>query len=153
MRESKECVECGGIYFRAEGATDAMWEARRYCGSGCAGKAAGRRNREKKVALEGQEEVVQAEGASVLTEVEASPEPARPLVERDLRIVRVGPNPRMILCEYYELAERRTCVVDVKRNGKYVRGMRLKMAEPKSEEDYRRPWVYVGRPPRHRGKW
>ena len=31
MRESKECLECGGIYFRAEGLSAAHWEARKYC--------------------------------------------------------------------------------------------------------------------------
>jgi hypothetical protein len=150
MRESKECAECGGIYFRAEGVTQAQWEARRYCSVGCAGKGLVKRNAAKK-----------AEATELVTEVPkidlsvtqiALLEPKTPVV-RDLRIVRVGPNPRTVTCEYQELAQRRTCTVFVRRNDKFVRGMRLQMAEPVSDAEFGRPWVYTGPPPRRRGKW
>jgi hypothetical protein len=82
-----------------------------------------------------------------------SPEPPRLPIMRDLRIVRVGPNPRTVTCEYFELAQRRTCTVLVKRNDKYVRGMRFAMAEPGPELEFSRPWVYTGPAPRRRGRW
>jgi hypothetical protein len=151
VRESKECLECGGIYFRAEGISPEQWEARKYCSTSCGGKALVKRMRAaiaeaKGAAPEPKEPAEPAEPEP------AEPEPRVPIV-RDLRIVRVGPNPRTITCEYQELAQRRTCVVLVKRNDKYVRGMRFKMAEPAGELDFARPWVYAGPAPRRRGRW
>jgi hypothetical protein len=153
MRESKECLECGGIYFRGENYTQGQWEARKYCSPACAGKANMRlmqAAREKAKAAELVPEVPEEEMTPVpLT----SPEPGRMPVMRDLRIVRVGPNPRTVTCEYWELAQRQTCTVFVKRNDKYVRGMRFKMAEPVGELEFTRPWVYSGPAPRRRGRW
>jgi len=74
-------------------------------------------------------------------------------IERELRVVRVGPNPRMVVCEYWELAERRVCIVNVKRNVKWMRGMKFKMEEPRVEEEYIKPWIYKGKQPRLRGRW
>jgi hypothetical protein len=150
MRESKECLECGGIYFRAqEGVSDAQWEARKYCSTSCGGKALVKRMRTAVKSLEGEV------GPEEPTEEEpgAPPEEPRVAIMRDLRIVRVGPNPRTVTCEYFELAQRRTCTVLVKRNDKYVRGMRFKMAEPGPELEFSRPWVYEGPAPRRRGRW
>ena len=148
MRESKECEHCGGIYFRAEKVSDAMWAARRYCSVRCGGQALARRHQR---ALEENNAV---EFSRFPEKENSMAEPARGApVERELRIVRVGPNPRLVVCEYFELAQRRLCTVLVKRTDKYVRGMRLKMAEPLDEAAYRRPWVYQGAPPRHRGRW
>ena len=74
-------------------------------------------------------------------------------IERELRVVRVGPNPRMVVCEYWELASRRTCIVNVKRNLKWIRGMRFRMEEPVVEQEYIKPWIYKGKQPRLRGRW
>lgn len=74
-------------------------------------------------------------------------------IERELRVIRVGPNPRLVVCEYMELAERRVVRVDVKRNVKWIKGMRFRMEEPINEEEYIRPWVYKGKQPRLRGRW
>lgn len=141
MTENKECEECGGIYFRPEGYTEGQWAVRKYCGQVCAGKASQKRIRAAKGENSGSE----------LEEEQVSPEKVGVL--RDLRIVRVGPNPRLVVCEYYELAERRLCTVLVKRPAKFVRGMRFKMAEPSGEMEFLRPWVYEGAMPRHRGRW
>lgn len=160
MRESKECAECGGIYFRAEGATGAMWEARRYCSPSCAGKAAQKRLRAKKEERAGEEwefriqkegELVKAETLEdfATTGVLTKREP----VMRELRVIRIGPNPKTITCEYYELASRRTCVVLVKKNNLFTKGMKFQMAEPVSEAAFQRPWIYTGPPPRRKGKW
>lgn len=74
-------------------------------------------------------------------------------IERELKVIRVGPNPRMVVCEYWEVLERRTCAVVVGDNRKWFRGMVFRMAEPVSEEEYKRPWVYRGRAPRRKGRW
>lgn len=153
MRESKECLECGGIYFRPESYTLAMWEARRYCGASCAGKAGARRlhrKEEPEAILPGALMPVDPVAAQTVREPPAS---EREPVMRDLRIVRVGPNPKLLVCEYYELATRRVCTVLVKKTDKFVRGMRFKMAEPVAQADFIRPWVYQGPAPRHRGRW
>jgi hypothetical protein len=74
-------------------------------------------------------------------------------IERELKVVRVGPNPRMVICEYMELAERRVCVVKVGDNRRWLRGMRFKMREPVGEDEYVKPWEYRGKAPRRKGRW
>ena len=74
-------------------------------------------------------------------------------IERELRVVRIGPNPRMVLCEYWELAERRTCVVNVRDNRKWTKGMVFKMGEPSGDVEVLKPWEYKGRAPRRKGRW
>jgi hypothetical protein len=145
MRTSKECLECGGIYFRGEHVNQEQWEARRYCSSSCGGKALVKRMRAavKETADAGEPE----------PEPPTVPEPGRLPITRDLKVVRVGPNPRTVTCEYFELAQRRTCTVLVKRNVKFVRGMSFRMAEPAGELEFSRPWVYSGPAPRRRGRW
>jgi hypothetical protein len=94
--------------------------------------------------------------AAVVEELIGLSEPAakeKAGIERELRVIRVGPNPRMITCEYWELAQRRTCVVNVGRSKKYLCGMRFKMVEPVVEAEYERPWVYRGIAPRRKGRW
>lgn len=76
-----------------------------------------------------------------------------PPIERELKVVRVGPNPRLVLCEYWELESRRTCLVNVGKNRKWVRGMKFVMEEPVGELEYVKPWEYVGKQPRRRGRW
>src|SRR5215468_4105929 len=74
-------------------------------------------------------------------------------IERELRVIRVGPNPRMIVCEYYELASRRVCTVNVKVNRKWRKGMVFVMEEPVLEEEYVSTWIYNGAGPRRPGRW
>ena len=77
----------------------------------------------------------------------------KPGIERELRVIRVGPNPRMVVCEYWELASRRVCVVNVGKNGKWWRGAKFVMEEPRGELEYLKPWKYKGIGPRRRGRW
>lgn len=79
--------------------------------------------------------------------------PAGVGIERELKVIRVGPNPRMVLCEYFELASRRTCLVNVRVNRKFVKGMKFVMGEPVGELEFLRPWVFAGKLPRRRGRW
>ena len=62
-------------------------------------------------------------------------------------------NSRLIECEYRELESVRRCLVLVGKNGKFVKGMELECEEPVSEEEYNRPWKYVGKLPRRLGRW
>jgi hypothetical protein len=80
-------------------------------------------------------------------------EPNAEGIERELTVIRVGPNPRTVTCEYWELSSRRTCVVNVGRNNRYLPKMKFKMCEPVSEDQYSKPWVYRGKAPRRKGRW
>lgn len=74
-------------------------------------------------------------------------------IERELVVIGKCANPKMIKCWYMELAERRVCLVNVRRNVNFTKGMRFKMREPVREDEYRAPWLYMGRLPRLRGRW
>jgi hypothetical protein len=90
---------------------------------------------------------------SVQAQIEPSEQPKSEGIERELTIIRVGPNPRTVTCEYWELSSRRTCVVNVGRNNRYLPKMKFKMCEPVSEDQFERPWVYRGKAPRRKGRW
>ena len=78
---------------------------------------------------------------------ELEPEVAgRPEVE--LEIIRVGPNPRILVCRYRLLAEELLVKLKVHNTSKFVKGMRIKMVEQEGEE-----WEYRGTLPRHKGRW
>jgi hypothetical protein len=74
-------------------------------------------------------------------------------IERELEVIRVGPNPRILTCRYKELASERTCRVGVKSVANFVRGMRFKMVEPMDEIEYGGVWRYEGVLPRRKGRW
>lgn len=161
MRESKECAECGGIYFRPDDMRQAQWEKRKYCGITCAAEALKKLKQARKEASQlSQANVNPLDIGPLLPPdpvaaqtLREPPTHERQPIERELKVVRVGPNPTLLVCEYFELAQRHTCTVRVKRTAKFVRGMRLKMAEPVDELELQRPWVYTGPAPKHRGRW
>jgi hypothetical protein len=66
----------------------------------------------------------------------------------DLEVIRVGPNPRIVVCRYRILAEELVVKLKVKENKKFIRGMRILMVEQEGEE-----WEYRGTLPRHKGRW
>ena len=74
-------------------------------------------------------------------------------IERELEVMRVGPNPRILTCRYKELASERVCKVWVKSVRNFLRGMRFKMEEPREDAEYAGLWRYEGRLPRYRGRW
>jgi hypothetical protein len=74
-------------------------------------------------------------------------------IERELEVIRVGPNPRILTCRYKELASERTCKVGVKSVANFVRGMKFRMVEPIDELEYAGVWRYDGRLPRVKGRW
>jgi hypothetical protein len=74
-------------------------------------------------------------------------------IERELEVLRVGPNPRILTCRYKELASERVCKVGVKSVANFVRGMKFRMVEPVNELEYAGVWRYEGKLPRARGRW
>jgi hypothetical protein len=74
-----------------------------------------------------------------------------PLIE--LEILRIPPNPRLVICRYWILEEERRCMVRVGRNGNFVRGMKLRVQEPSDPSAQSEPWQYTGPLPRRRGHW
>jgi hypothetical protein len=80
-------------------------------------------------------------------------EEARVGIERELEVIRVGPNPRILTCRYKELASERVCKVGVKTVANFVRGMKFRMAEPVNELEYAGVWKYEGKLPRIKGRW
>jgi hypothetical protein len=80
-------------------------------------------------------------------------EPVKAGIERELEVIRVGPNPRILTCRYKELASERVCKVGVKTTANFVRGMRFRMVEPIDELEYAGVWRYAGALPRAKGRW
>jgi hypothetical protein len=115
-------------------------------------------NREvKKVKKEKKKVREVAEGEEGTDEVaadnEVDLEVRRSGIERELEVIRVGPNPRILTCRYLELASERVCKVGVKSVANFVRGMKFKMEEPVSEIEYAGVWRYEGKLPRIKGRW
>jgi hypothetical protein len=61
----------------------------------------------------------------------------------------VGPNPRLLVCEYRLLADTIRVHVWVKTNKNFRPGMRFKMVEAQVGGE----WKYEGRLPRFSGRW
>jgi hypothetical protein len=74
-------------------------------------------------------------------------------IERELEVVRVGPNPRILTCRYKELASERVCKVGVKSTANFVCGMKFRMAEPSDSLEFASVWRYEGKLPRAKGRW
>src|SRR5258705_12940272 len=68
------------------------------------------------------------ESREVQREEEISASANAPVVE--VEVMRIPPNPRMILCRYWAGNEERRCTVRVGRNADFVRGMKLRVQEP-----------------------
>jgi hypothetical protein len=93
------------------------------------------------------------ESAGLLLEVAEGGGPVKKGIERELEVIRVGPNPRILTCRYRELASERVCKVWVKDVRNFVRGMKLRMEEPIDELEYAGVWRYEGPLPRRKGRW
>ena len=91
------------------------------------------------------------ESREVQREEEISASANAPVVE--LEILRIPPNPRLVICRYWILEEERRCMVRVGRNGNFVRGMKLSVQEPSDPSAQSQPWLYAGPLPRRRGCW
>jgi hypothetical protein len=83
--------------------------------------------------------------------MEILPSGSAPLVE--LEVLRVPPNPRLIICRYQILGEEARCMVWVGRNSNFVPGMKFWLLEPSDPSTQSEPWSYTGPLPRRRGRW
>jgi hypothetical protein len=74
-----------------------------------------------------------------------------PLVE--LEVLRIPPNPRLVICRYRILGEEKRCMVRVGRNSNFVPRMKFSLEEPSDPVARAKPWEYSGPLPRRRGRW
>jgi hypothetical protein len=94
---------------------------------------------------------VASEAVRVQTQDETSVSASEPIVE--LEVLRIPPNPRLVICRYRACGEERRCMVNVGRNSKFVPGMKFRLLEPSDPTARCKPWPYAGRLPRRRGRW
>jgi hypothetical protein len=86
-------------------------------------------------------------------ERERKAEPATSGIVRELKVIKVVANPRLILCAYWQDGEEYRCLVNVGRNDNFVPRMTLRLTEPNDSTARSRPWPYSGPLPRRRGRW
>jgi hypothetical protein len=72
--------------------------------------------------------------------------------EIELEIVRIPPNPRMVVCRYRAVSGERRCMVRVGRNANFKPGMKLVLKRPVAGAEAE-PWGYDGAIPRRPGHW
>ena len=72
--------------------------------------------------------------------------------EIELEIVRIAPNPRMVICGYRAASGERRCMVRVGRNTNFKPGMKLWVKRPAAGAEAE-PWAYDGLLPRRYGQW
>jgi hypothetical protein len=70
----------------------------------------------------------------------------------ELEVLRVPPNPRLVICRYWIFGEERRCLVRVGRNTNFRRGMKLVAKRPAAGAGAE-PWAYDGLLPRRTGRW
>jgi hypothetical protein len=103
------------------------------------------------------DEELAAKAAALAAEAERERTARAPVAESgneiELEIVRIPPNPRMVICAYCAVSGERRCIVRVGRNGHFVRGMKLSVQEPSDPSAQSEPWLYTGPLPRRRGRW
>jgi hypothetical protein len=112
-----------------------------------------KRQRKHVVASESREPGLSPNGA-VLEPVKAQKEEkisASALIE--VEVLRIPPNPRLVICRYCVSGEQRRCTVRVGRNYNFVPRMKFSVAEPRDLVARARPWEYSGPLPRRRGRW
>ena len=72
---------------------------------------------------------------------------------RELQVVRIVANPRLILCAYWQDGQECRCLVNVGRNCNFVPRMKFLLMEPSDPMARSRPWPYAGPLPRRKGRW
>jgi hypothetical protein len=101
-------------------------------------------------------EELAAKAAALAAEVERERKSRKPPAgsgnEIELEILRIPPNPRMVLCQYWAGSEERRCIVRVGRNANFKRGMKLLVKRPAAGAEAE-PWAYDGSMPRRPGHW
>ena len=83
---------------------------------------------------------------------ESSAGGSAPLVE--VEVLRIPPNPRLVICRYWVFGEERRCMVRVGRNSNFVPRLKFWLPEPSDPVARIRPWPFApNRLPKRRGCW
>jgi hypothetical protein len=102
------------------------------------------------------DEELAAKAAALAAEAERERKSREPSAksgnEIELEIVRIPPNPRMVICAYQAVSGGRQCMVRVGRNANFRRGMKLLVKRPAKGAETE-PWAYDGATPRRPGHW
>jgi hypothetical protein len=72
--------------------------------------------------------------------------------KRELTVTRVGPNPRILTCNYFLKGVEHSCLVKVKEVKNFRRGVKFEMEEPE-DGGVGGPWEFSGKLPRFLGRW
>ena len=95
-------------------------------------------------------DIATVKSREVQREEEISASANAPLVE--VEVLRVPPNPRLVICRYRAGSEERRILVRVHRNKNFKPGMKLVVKRPANGTEAE-PWAYDGSLPRRTGRW
>ena len=95
-------------------------------------------------------DIATVESREVQREEEISASANAPLVE--VEVMRIAPNPRLLLCRYWVFGEERRALIRVHRNKNFKPGMKLSVKRPANDTEAE-PWAYDGLLPRRTGRW
>jgi hypothetical protein len=73
-------------------------------------------------------------------------------IEREavmVKVLRVCPNPRLLMCVHQDDGLERRVLVQVRKNKNFTARMELKVRPVMGTG----PWIFEGKPPRRRGRW
>src|SRR6202008_1354373 len=94
--------------------------AQRVVAAAASAETQGRKRRDEEIA---------AKATGIAAEAERERRAREPIVENgteiELEIVRIPPNPRMVICRYRSVSGERACIVRVGRNANFRRGMKV----------------------------
>jgi hypothetical protein len=142
--------------FKARRSPEALRAKWRTAKAGLRAAQAEAESEAKRLQREAEELAVKAAttaAANAEREEEAQSELATSSTARELQVIRVVANPRLILCGYWQDGEEHRCLVNVRRNGNFVPRMKLRLPEPSDPTTRARPWPYRGPLPRRKGHW
>ena len=95
-------------------------------------------------------DIATVESREVKRDEEISASANAPVVE--VEVMRIPPNPRLLICRYRAVSGERRCIVRVGRNANFRRGMKLVVKVPANGAETE-PWAYYGALPRRLGRW
>ena len=102
------------------------------------------------------DEELAAKAAALAAEAERERKSREPIAgsgdEVEVQILRIPPNPRMVVCRYWAGSEERRCMVRVGRNANFKPRMKLSVKRPANGTETE-PWGYDGSMPRRPGRW
>jgi hypothetical protein len=129
--------------------------ARGKAGSACRSESCACRRAEAEERKRRDEELA-AKAAALAAEAERERRLREPIPqssnEIELEILRIPPNPRLLVCRYWIFGEERRALIRVHRNKNFKAGMKLVVKRPADRMETE-PWVYDGLLPRRPGHW